>query len=411
MHHILIVEDDLMALEVLTNTLSIRDYQITTASDAEQALELLKSVSPDLILSDYILPGMNGIDFLKHTHQICPNATRMIITGYSDINMAVEAINEANIYSLILKPWKAKELLLSVRRALEHRALMNQAIHSEKMASLGQLAAGIAHEINNPVGYVLSNLGTLTDYVRVFKLLLDNYTLWIKAVEDRDIQGQQAITKRIQALQNQEDIPYIINDVDDLLSESIEGITRVKEIVQELKCFARTDETEISENNVNEIIQVALKLVWNELRYKCHVEKKLGYLPEILCDAGHLKQVFVNLFVNASQAIKKHGTITIETKVTNTHVTVEIADTGEGISKEQLPLIFEPFFTTKPAGEGTGLGLAISYDIVQSHGGVIEVESELGQGTRFKIMLPIKKKGHVQPGIAPGKPGSALGFF
>ena len=228
--------------------------------------------------------------------------------------------------------------------------------------------------------------------MRVFKLLLDNYTLWIKAVEDRDTQGQQAIVKRIQALQNQEDIPYIINDVDDLMSESIEGITRVKEIVQELKCFARTDEIEIAENNVNEIIEVALKLVWNELKYKCHVEKKLSDLPEILCDAGHLKQVFVNLLVNASQAIKKHGTMTIETKVINTHVFVEIADTGEGISKEHLSLIFEPFFTTKPVGEGTGLGLAISYDIVQNHGGAIEVESELGQGTQFKIMLPIKKK-------------------
>jgi len=264
-----------------------------------------------------------------------------------------------------------------------------QLVHSEKMASLGQLAAGIAHEINNPLGFIQSNLTTLDDYIEVFKQLFKHYSELTKSIDESDEELLLEALAAIQNLREEEDIDYVIQDVDLLLVESLNGAERVKEIVKSLKSFARIDEADLKEADLNEGIEATLRIIWNELKYKCKVEKNLQKLPPIRCFPGQLNQVFMNLIVNAAQAIEEKGMVTIETEATDTEILVRISDTGKGIPEENIPKLFNPFFTTKPVGEGTGLGLSISYGIIQKHNGKIEVESEVGKGTTFTIHIPI----------------------
>jgi signal transduction histidine kinase len=289
---------------------------------------------------------------------------------------------------------KSRELYMAnetVREQLESlKATQGQLVHSEKMASIGQLAAGVAHEINNPIGFVTSNLQTLTDYFGTYQSLLEDYGQLVEAYESGDTQQQQTLKKQIDETREQEDLDYLIEDTNDLMKESLDGLVRVREIVQNLKSFVHLDQDEVQQADINEGIEATLKVVWNELKYKCQVEKNLGKLPEINCFAGELNQVFLNLLTNAAQAIEENGTITITSRATSDEILVSISDTGSGIPPENLEKLFEPFFTTKPVGQGTGLGLSVSYGIVEKHDGTIEVESTVGKGTTFTVRLPIK---------------------
>ena len=280
------------------------------------------------------------------------------------------------------------------RDITERKLLETQIVQSEKMASIGQLAAGVAHEINNPVGFIMSNLGTLQEYVGSLKKILAQYEALAKAVEP--VAGDEAADSldKIETLIQEEDLDYILEDVDELLKESLEGTERVKEIVQSLKNFARAEEIELKEADINEGIEATLKVVWNELKYKAEVHKRLGKIPRVLCYPGQLNQVFMNLLVNAVQSIPEKGEITIETKVVGSDAIVRISDTGVGIPERDLHRIFDPFFTTKEVGRGTGLGLSISHSIVQKHNGSIHVDSKVGQGTTFTIRLPIREMKH-----------------
>jgi PAS domain S-box-containing protein len=257
----------------------------------------------------------------------------------------------------------------------------NQLLQSEKMASIGQLAAGVAHEINNPVGFVNSNLGTLQRYVDGMLRLLAAY---------EQIEGTLADTvlKDINRLKKEIDAGYLREDIDNLLSESLDGLQRVRRIVQDLKDFSHVDESEKLWTNLESGLDSTLNVVWNELKYKAEVVKEYGGIPQIECFPSQLNQVFMNLMINAVQAIEDHGRITIRTGYDEKNVWVEVEDTGKGIKPEHLGRIFDPFFTTKPVGKGTGLGLSLSYGIVQKHHGRIEVKSELGKGTAFCVYLP-----------------------
>lgn len=264
-----------------------------------------------------------------------------------------------------------------------------QLVQSEKMASIGQLSAGIAHEINNPVGFVMSNLGTLTDYVGTMKKLLVLYEKLVDEAKKGKGVCSKKIIKEIEGVQKEEDLSYILNDVNQLLTESADGMNRIRGIIQSLKTFARTDEVEIKKADINKGLEATLKVVWNELKYKCQVHKKFGKIPRILCYPGQLNQVFMNLLVNAVQAIPERGDITIETELLDNNVIVRITDTGVGVSPDNIPRIFDPFFTTKREDKGTGLGLSVSLGIVEKHKGKMEVESYLGKGTAFTIYLPV----------------------
>jgi len=289
---------------------------------------------------------------------------------------------------------RSERNLMEINKRLEEmnqrvKENQNQLVQSEKMASIGQLAAGVAHEINNPVGFVKSNLGTLTGYVKTFKLLLSEYDVLTEAVRKNNTERQKAALDMVEKIKIEENLEYILQDIDSLLSESIDGTERVGDIVQNLKTFARLDETKIREADINEGIEATLKIVWNELKYKCTVNKNLNPLPRIRCNLGQLNQVFMNILVNAAQSIPEKGEITITTEATDEEIVIKVSDTGSGIPDEIKGRLFEPFFTTKPSGKGTGLGLSVSLDIVHKHNGVIEIESEMGVGTTFTIRLPI----------------------
>jgi two-component system NtrC family sensor kinase len=279
------------------------------------------------------------------------------------------------------------------KQLAERQSLEAQLVHVQKMESLGELAAGVAHEINNPVAFITSNLGTMTEYIGTLKRLLECYEVMAAKVSAtvEPSPELQALFQEIAEISLAEDLPFIKRDIDNLLMESLDGTDRVKEIVQGLKSFARGDTDEIHEADLNECLETSLKIVWNELKYKCRVEKRLGRLPRIPCHPGQLNQVFMNLLVNAAQAIAEHGDIFLETLLEEGEwIVINIRDNGHGISKEHLSTIFDPFFTTKPVGKGTGLGLSISYGIIRKHNGIIQVESTPGQGSTFTIRLPIK---------------------
>ena len=259
-------------------------------------------------------------------------------------------------------------------------------IQSEKLASIGQLAAGVAHEINNPIGFIFSNFGTLEQYLEDLFQMLDAYEQAEASVSD------SAALARIRSLKADLDIDYLKEDIPNLMRESRDGIQRVRKIVQDLKDFSRVDARQEWESvDLHAGIDSTLNIVNNEIKYKADVVKHYGALPEVQCLPSELNQVFMNLLVNAAHAITaERGTITISTGVDGPNVWVEVADTGAGIAQENLKRIFDPFFTTKPVGKGTGLGLSLSYGIVQKHSGRMEVHSELGVGTRFRVTLPIK---------------------
>lgn len=268
-----------------------------------------------------------------------------------------------------------------------------QLLQSEKMAAIGQLAAGVAHEINNPIGFVNSNLGALGKYINNMFEVIDAYEGASSGIQPT---GLAAIAQARQ----QADFDYLREDIPGLLNESQDGLLRVKRIVQDLKDFSRVDESVWQYANLEQGMDSTLNVVANEVKYKATVVKEYAGLPDIECIPSQLNQVFMNMLMNAVQAIDEVGTITIRSGGSADEVWIEVEDTGKGISPEHLSRIFDPFFTTKPVGKGTGLGLALAYGIVNKHNGRIEVRSELGKGSAFRISLPVR---HEKMGEEPGE--------
>jgi PAS domain S-box-containing protein len=276
---------------------------------------------------------------------------------------------------------KGEEQALLIKQLQEAQA---QLLQSEKMASIGQLAAGIAHEINNPIGFINSNMGSLKEYVSKLCALVDGLDQSLQAVP-----SQPQLKEKIAQLKKEADYAFLKDDVADLVRESMDGLKRVRDIVQSLKDFAHIGQTDWALADLHEGINSTLTIASNEFKHKASVTKEYGQLPPVKCLASQLNQVFMNLLINASQAITANGVITIRTGCTKDWVWVEIGDNGAGIPPDILSRIFDPFFTTKPVGKGTGLGLSLSYNIVNKHAGRIEVTSELGKGTRFTVHLPV----------------------
>lgn len=276
---------------------------------------------------------------------------------------------------------KVKEL----ESALETlQAAQAQLIQSEKLASLGELAAGVAHEINNPISFVLSNMETLEEYSIVFQQLIQRYQKLVNQTGD-----VAKLSEAIHDIEQEEDIDFILSDIEPMIADAVSGLKRVKGIVNSLKRFARQEDAETQPADINRCVENALKLTNNEIKYKASIVKRLAPVPRINCRPNQLEQVFVNMIINACQAIEDKGTIQISSECENNNIKVEIIDDGKGIDEEKLSNIFDPFFTTKPVGEGTGLGLSISYGIIEKHQGRIEVESKPGKGTRFTTYLPL----------------------
>jgi len=277
-----------------------------------------------------------------------------------------------------------REIHLELEEAYNHLKLVQmQAVQQEKMASVGQLAAGVAHEINNPMGFISSNLSSLAKYIN--KLKAFESTL----VELTGNSGNAELVDEIARTKKNMKIDFILEDMEDLLAESLEGAERVRHIVQDLKNFSHVDEAEWKPININANLDSTLNMVRNEIKYVAEVVKDYSEIPLVTCRPQQLNQVFMNLLVNAAHAIETHGTITVRTWQEGESVNISISDTGKGINPEHLNRIFEPFFTTKAVGKGTGLGLSICYDIIHKHAGEILVESTVGVGTTFVVRLPV----------------------
>ncbi|WP_421863369.1 ATP-binding protein [Motiliproteus sp.] len=266
-----------------------------------------------------------------------------------------------------------------------------QLVQSEKMAGIGQLAAGVAHEINNPVGFVASNLNTFERYVEQLLEALNAHERLLA-----DAHSLEQLREQVDQTAEQQDLAFLREDVGCVIAETQDGIRRIKRIVADLKGFARDSEDEWEIADLHQELERTLNLVNNELKYHCTLHKHYDALPQIECIASELNQVLVNLLVNAAQAIPEKGNITLRTGVEGNRIWLEVEDDGKGIDLADLDRVFEPFFTTKPVGKGTGLGLSISYGIIKKHNGTIEVRSRKGEGSCFRLTLPIKQRSNEQ---------------
>jgi len=259
-------------------------------------------------------------------------------------------------------------------------SLNNQLVHSEKMASIGQLSAGIAHEINNPIGYVNSNIGTLEKYFDSIKKYID-----IAKIDKQNL--------LLNDIYENGDIAYVLSDIPSLIDSSKEGIDRVINIIKDLGVYTHNESSHKTLVNIDELIEKSLTLVANELKYKAVINKDLDSNVAFLAHPQKLLQIFINLFVNASHAIDKDGEICISSKVVENTIIIKIKDNGCGIDDEHQSKLFDPFFTTKPVGSGTGLGLHIVHNIVTDHNGKVTIESKLARGTTVTLEFPIEVNG------------------
>ncbi|VAX34900.1 Circadian input kinase A [hydrothermal vent metagenome] len=267
-----------------------------------------------------------------------------------------------------------------------------QLIQSEKLASIGQLAAGIAHEINNPVGFISNNLELIRGYSISYEKLLNLVEILKGVVKEKDISKANECVKQIIHLEEELNLKFIKESFKELLADSMEGVERVKKIVIDLRTFAHCDEEKIEEVQIDEIIDGVINIIWNEIKYNADLNKEYGKVPRIKGNPQKLGQVFMNLLLNASQAIKERGEIIVKTYCEGQYVCIDIKDTGSGISKENFGKVFDAFYTTKPVGKGKGLGLSVSYEIITKHDGKIIFDSEEGKGTTFTVKLPINRE-------------------
>ena len=426
---IMIVEDDPVSLALLTKALGKTEASIITAKTGTQAWEQFQKDHPRIVLSDWMLPELSGIELCHKIRESQAAAyTYIIIMTVNNRKEDVLAAFEAGADDYVAKPYDIRELharmntgkriikLEDTHQALQQtlkkisselikknvkleNALNNlertqaQMLQSEKMASIGQLAAGVAHEINNPTGFVSSNLKTLGDYQHDMNQLITDYQKLKSALKGLSENQLPAaiydLVARVEATEQDVDIEYIQEDVDDLIGDCREGTERIKKIVEDLKHFAHPGEDKMKETDINTGIDSTLNVVYNELKYKATIVKEYGDVPIIYAYPQQLNQVFMNILVNAAQAIEKTGEIKIVTGTVDGKAEIRISDTGCGIAQENINKIFDPFFTTKDVGKGTGLGMNIAYNIVSKHKGDIRVESTVGEGTTFIIQLPV----------------------
>jgi len=351
-------------------------------------------------------PGWDGVETIERLWQADPRLQVVICTAYADtswdevlstldvrdrlliLKKPFDAIEVRQLANMLTAKWQMTEDATAQLTA-ERQHLQEQLVQSEKLASIGQLAAGVAHEINNPIGYIFSNFGTLEDYLGKLFAMLAAY----EAAEGHV--GAVEVAARLRRLRDEVELDFLKEDIPVLMRESRQGIVRVRQIVQDLKDFSRVDSTqEFQRADLHHGIDSTLNVVANEVKYKADVVKEYGELPDVECLPSQINQVVMNLVVNAAQAMgDARGRILIRTGVAadRENVWVEVADTGSGMSPDTLKRIFEPFFTTKPVGKGTGLGLSLSYGIVQKHNGRIDVDSVPGQGTTFRVTLPVRR--------------------
>lgn len=361
---------------VEASCLNCHGYQVYKVGDVRGG------ISTSIALSPYFAANTSTDHGIKFFHGL------IWLLGLMGLGVGYR--REINITSARLKAkaelidqnvWLENEVQ---RRQNENLQAQIQMMQSEKLAAIGQLAAGVAHEINNPIGFITSNLNTLKQYVGTLFEIIRHYEKILDAIA-----VEPEIRQQIANLKVKDELAYLLDDIPQLIAESQDGLNRVRGIVQDLKDFSSVDSVAWEMADLNKCLESTLNIIWNEIKYRCEIVKHYGDIPEISCLPAQLNQVFMNLLLNAAQAIKAKGTITISTGATDDQVWVAISDNGSGITPEHINHLFEPFFTTKPVGEGIGLGLSVSQKIIQNHHGKIEVDSTVDRGTTFRVILPI----------------------
>ena len=365
---VLIIDDEEAARYGIRRALAQQGYQLDEAADGAQALQLLDQFRPDVIVSDINMPSIDGLSLLREVNRRDDPPLVILITAYGSESVAAEALR-AGAYDYLAKPFDLEQLRSTVRNAAEKRRLrrdlaLSQAAlaHAEKMASLGRLVAGVAHEINTPLGVLQSNTNTMA-----------------RAAQKLAAQLADPAAGRY--------IEVITSGA--ALAES--ACERVASIVANLKQFARLDEAEIQRADLHAGLENTLALLSRDFTYGIEFVRDFGSLPELDCAPRQLNQLWMHLLVNAVEAIRRAGRagrIEIETRLDDGWIRVSVGDNGDGILPENLERIFDPGFTTKGVKVGTGLGLPVSFQIARSHGGRIEVESRPGEGSRFTVLLP-----------------------
>ncbi|WP_010321781.1 sensor histidine kinase [Marinobacterium stanieri] len=306
--------------------------------------------------------------------------------------VAYERERNARLKAEQLLEDKSRELYQQNRRLEESYDQLQQQqtalVQSEKLATLGTLTAGVAHEINNPLAYVISNVSAAKEYIEAYDQL-------VKFVQQHDLASlmPEALQQEWDSLQETLDLAFIQEDYPGVIEDTQEGLDRVRDIVQSLRSFSRVQEGEREPADLVEALKSTLRLLNNELKNRVRISLELEPLPLVRCNLNEINQVFTNLIINAVHAMKDQprAELKISSEVQDGYALISVADTGCGMTQDVVKEIFTPFYTTKPVGEGTGLGLSITWGIVQDHGGEIQVESEPGEGTRFLVKLPLAK--------------------
>jgi two-component system, NtrC family, sensor kinase len=411
---ILIVDDSATVRRSLSRLL-IPFYDCFEAQNVIEASEILKSRPVELVITDVLMPGLSGVELLRKIVDTYPDTYVIVISGVDRPQRALDAMR-LGAFDYLIKPFESEVLLSTVHRALDRRGLLinakrykadlelrneqlargkaelerlqTQIVQNEKMASIGQLAAGIAHEINNPVAFISGNLDYLGDCVNDLLKLLEIY----------DAAGlPQDSLSRAAEFKKQIGYDRMIEDLRSVVGDCLEGAGRVRDIVQNLRTFSRLDEAEYKRTDIHEGLDSTIRMLssyFGGSSSNIRLVREYGDIPLIDTFSAQLNQVWMNLLVNAAQAIgPKPGEVRIRTHSDGDNVIVSISDTGCGIDPSVLSRIYDPFFTTKAVGEGTGLGLSITFGIVERQKGRITVESEVGKGTTFNVILPVALRG------------------
>jgi signal transduction histidine kinase len=401
---ILVVDDEENVLKALRRILS-DEYVVHTASSGKEALDAMRN-NPNisLIISDQRMPVMSGTEFLNQSIHIKPDAIRIILTGYTDVKDLIDSINSGRVFQYLTKPFEPDDLKIIVRRGLDYyaknkeleRALrelqdaydnlknaQDQLIRSEKMSMLGKLMGSIAHEIRNPITNINNSTRLMAFEWDTIKDVLTRVDHWLKSKSPAE-DFRKSFPKDL-------NIENAVHEFDAAMGIINHSCDLVTEVIEDLRGFSRLDDAEFILTDLNNQIDRALNLLKSKFKHQVEFVKEYGDVPRIMGLPGPIAQVMINMINNAAQAIRKEGRVCIRTMRDADHVIVEIKDNGVGIPKEHLDKIFEPGFTTKSEFDGTGLGLTISYDILKRHRGKIDVQSEEGKGSVFRLYFPIKQ--------------------
>lgn len=379
---VLIVDDSIVYLELTSYALEDK-YNIFKANSAEEGMKILHKDNIDMILSDYNMPDKSGVEFFVEVSEKFPTIGKVLVTAYSDAESVVDAINSGSVDKCIGKPWDNDRHLPIIQDlfvAQEKKMLEAQMVQNSKLASLGELAAGIVHEINNPLAFVDGNLVNLLKFSQKMMGLFDGYDL-MNLPEDI----RQDIEKRKEEI----NYDYLRKRMPDMIEKARDGVGRIRNIVDDMKTLSRQADSKFEEANIHDSLNSALNIMVYEYKNRIEIVKDYGTMPAVKCNIAKLSQVFINLLVNACHAIKEKGSIVIKTCLEGNMALISISDSGEGIPESVKNKIFDSFFTTKGVGKGTGLGLSISLRIIKEHKGELTLTSIVGEGTTFTIKIPV----------------------